>query len=243
MSPLQQVARRSLLAADRAAGARDSLSAAAACLDEALLLTTDALAGATAPGVEHGLMLLHLARETITDETLRLEQAEHVILGFHAALTTGDRPITDPAGGPETRRADTPAAVEQPDRRPSADASPCGRDRPGVASTLGRWQGRTATEHVLDEGRAIGRAPARRKKEPIREVRAVEELDRLFDDLSVNGSDVQLDSYIGRLLRLPDGTTIGYRTKSKTTVEPTIDIKIPGGRSLKIHVNKQTWSI
>ncbi|WP_157434101.1 MULTISPECIES: hypothetical protein [Actinoalloteichus] len=229
------MAQQVLLASDRTAQARHALSVAAAHLDEALAVATAALAGARAASAEHGLALLRHTRETIAEELHRIEQAERIVLGFHAALVVGDSAITEPPGG--AREA---VAQESSSRTPANTR----RSQPGGddASPLGRWRDRTATEHVLDEGNAIGRAPARRKKDLIREVRSVEELDELFTALAAGGRDAPMPSYIGRLLRRPDGTTIGYRTKSKTTVEPTVDMKIPGGRSLKIQVNTQKWS-
>lgn len=49
------------------------------------------------------------------------------------------------------------------------------------------------------------------------------------------GGDVIESSYPGKLVRLSDGTTIGIRPTS-TSGGPTIDIKLPSGEILKIHV-------
>ncbi|MBB5906998.1 hypothetical protein [Actinoalloteichus hymeniacidonis] len=229
------MAARTLAAAQRTEQARQALSVAAVRLDEALDIATRALEGARATSAAQGLALLVRARQTITEEQHRLAQAEGVVLGFHAALA-----LTDGVGGAtythETQAAAGPRASSEPGahtRRSQREVT--------AALGVGAWDGLTAAEHVIDAGRAIGRHPARRKKYAIREVRSVEELDALFDALSSGGERLHDATYAGSSVLLPDGTRIGYRTKSKTTVEPTIDIKLPDQRRLKIHVNTEGW--
>lgn len=65
------------------------------------------------------------------------------------------------------------------------------------------------------------------------------ELRALFDELSVGGVDATptTGAYAkgGKMVELPDGTTVGLRTTS-TSGGPTIDITFPGNRLLKVHV-------
>ena len=63
-----------------------------------------------------------------------------------------------------------------------------------------------------------------------------DELRGLYDNLSVGGSSVET-SYPGAIVRLPDGTTVAIRTGSKSG-GPTIDVKLPDGTQLKVHVSQ-----
>ncbi|WP_190812685.1 hypothetical protein [Saccharopolyspora pogona] len=82
---------------------------------------------------------------------------------------------------------------------------------------------------------------SRHTRNHVREVASREELDALFTALSVSGKELDKPAYPGRMVKLPDGTTIGYRTKSRTSVEPTIDINTLGNDKIKIHINKDKW--
>ncbi|QTR05365.1 hypothetical protein J7S33_12465 [Saccharothrix algeriensis] len=104
-----------------------------------------------------------------------------------------------------------------------------------------QWRGLDAVGHARQAGRAIGRAPRGNKKQPIREVRSLRELDGLFSVLAVGAVPVEKPTYVGWLYEFPDRSTIGYRTRVKTTVEPTIEIVTPDGVRLKIHVNAEGW--
>ncbi|GAA2680509.1 MULTISPECIES: hypothetical protein [Actinosynnema] len=107
---------------------------------------------------------------------------------------------------------------------------------------VGRLHGEDAHGHTDREGVGIGRPARGSKKEPVREVRSTEELDVVFRALVRGGRRVHKPSYRGLLYRLPDGTTIGYRVKSSSTPEPTVDLNVPGEPSLKIHVNTKGWA-
>jgi hypothetical protein len=62
------------------------------------------------------------------------------------------------------------------------------------------------------------------------------DLQALFDELSVGGTKIQ-NAYPGQMVKLPDGTTVGIRSTSKSG-GPTIDIKLPDDRQLKVHVSQ-----
>ena len=68
----------------------------------------------------------------------------------------------------------------------------------------------------------------------VRTVGSAGELDDLFAQLS-RGGEVVENSYPGKLVRLPDGTTVGLRGASKSG-GPTIDIVKPGRAPTKVHV-------
>jgi hypothetical protein len=59
----------------------------------------------------------------------------------------------------------------------------------------------------------------------------------LFGRLSSSGKAVEGTKYPGRLVELPDGTTVGLRAGSKSG-GPTIDIKLPDGTLQKVHVQQ-----
>lgn len=178
--------------------------------------------GSTARDVRQAIQNLSEARQAITATDSALASVADAVQAYLDRVAAS---VTMPrATSPVPVR---PATVSVGDGRPAAVA--------------GTWRGKSAAEHAHDRGSSIGRLPARSKRQPIREVRSLDELDDLFAALSSGGKTIDKPMYAGRLVRCPDGTTIGYRVKSKTTAEPTIDIKTPDGWSLKIHVNTQGW--
>lgn len=72
-------------------------------------------------------------------------------------------------------------------------------------------------------------------------MRSTAELEKLFEALSAGAREVEVAGYHGRFMEFPDGTTIGYRFKARSTVEPTIDIANADRMQLKIHVNSGEW--
>ncbi len=76
---------------------------------------------------------------------------------------------------------------------------------------------------------------------PIRVVDTAEELHAIFKALSSGASLVDKPRYKGLFYRLPDGTTIAYRTKSQSggDNDPTLDLGVPGDVRvlLKIHID------
>ncbi|WP_157434446.1 MULTISPECIES: hypothetical protein [Actinoalloteichus] len=106
----------------------------------------------------------------------------------------------------------------------------------------GHWKGQTAADHARSEGKGIGRKPRGSKKRPIREVRSTEELLEIFNALSRGGTVLDLPRYDGVMVLLPDATKIGYRTKSTSSPDPTIDIRTEQDVKLKIHVNREGWT-
>ncbi|MEU5850941.1 hypothetical protein [Saccharopolyspora shandongensis] len=111
-----------------------------------------------------------------------------------------------------------------------------------LAPSEGTWLRRTAAVHAEETGRDIGRKPnSRSTRNHVREVASAEELDALFTSLSAGGKALDKPTYPGSMVKLPDGTTIGYRTKSKTSPDPTLDIKTPKNDKIKVHINKEKW--
>lgn len=53
--------------------------------------------------------------------------------------------------------------------------------------------------------------------------------------MSRGGSQLE-SSYPGTLVRLPDGTTVGLRGASRSG-GPTVDARLPGGQTVKVHVD------
>jgi RHS repeat-associated protein len=78
---------------------------------------------------------------------------------------------------------------------------------------------------ALDAGRSTG----------VRVVQSAEDLGNLFDELSEGGTPVESSGYPGKLVQPADGTTVGLRAESASG-GPAIDIKLPTGELLKVHV-------
>lgn len=77
-------------------------------------------------------------------------------------------------------------------------------------------------------GLRAGRTP------PNLEVDSIDELDRLFAELTREGSGVS-STYPGKLMELPDGTRVGLRPESMSG-GPTIDLFKPDGSYIKVHL-------
>ncbi|WP_086821165.1 hypothetical protein [Allokutzneria sp. NRRL B-24872] len=132
-------------------------------------------------------------------------------------------------------------------------AAPTPTVMPAVTTTAvppGRWKGKTAKEHVLNGGEDIGRAPKGRKRMPIRLVDSVEELYAGFAALKVGAVSRSATQYGGDFYEFPDGTTIAFRTHSRSGGEndPTMDLAVPGEQTttykarktlLKIHLDHE----
>lgn len=94
----------------------------------------------------------------------------------------------------------------------------------GSAAKAGA-SGVTKTLSGLAAGRSTG----------VRVVGSADELDGLFARLARGGSQVE-SNYPGKLVRLPDGTTVGLRGASRSG-GPTIDVRLPNGQTIKVHVD------
>ena len=66
-------------------------------------------------------------------------------------------------------------------------------------------------------------------------VSSPEGLQSLYDELSAGGTPLS-NTYPGEMVELPDGTTVGLRQTSASG-GPTIDVKLPDGTQLKVHVS------
>jgi hypothetical protein len=73
------------------------------------------------------------------------------------------------------------------------------------------------------------------KTGPIKEVSDQSELDELYDSLSRGGETIDPGTYPGTVKKLPDGTIIRRRAGSKSG-GATIDITMPDGEIIKIHI-------
>ena len=71
----------------------------------------------------------------------------------------------------------------------------------------------------------------------VKVVGSADELEGLFGRLGSGGRTVEGTTYPGRLVELPDGTTVGLRAGSKSG-GPTIDIKLSDGTLRKVHVQQ-----
>lgn len=226
MASLGEVIAQLHVALQLIGNARAHLTDANSLLGESSQLFTQVWQTSPNPMAAQTLAVLSEAQQAIADRHQSLESAMNAVQGYLQGLGADSTATSPPQGN-----LPPPAA--------QAALARAGKGRP--ASVAGQWQGKNAAEHARDAGKLIGRAPAKPKKRPIREVRSLEELDELFAALSAGGEKIEAPTYAGSVLLFPDGTRIGYRVKSKTTVEPTIDITAPGGWSLKIHVNTQGW--
>ncbi|BBZ67159.1 hypothetical protein MINS_25880 [Mycolicibacterium insubricum] len=100
---------------------------------------------------------------------------------------------------------------------PPPDPTPTGKD---VVSVLNK----------LPKGNSV----------EIREVRSLEELDKVWNWLKEHGTPVQNpygDPSKGAEITLPDGTRVGRRVVGNTTNGATLDINVPGEGYNKVHVN------
>lgn len=74
------------------------------------------------------------------------------------------------------------------------------------------------------------------KTGPIKLVPDQKALEDLFNKLSQGGKTMNPGTYPGVVKRLPDGTIIRMRDWSKMTHDATIDITLPNGRRIKVHI-------
>ena len=54
-----------------------------------------------------------------------------------------------------------------------------------------------------------------------------QEAQRLFDRLTKGGKDITPSGHSGKVIRMPDGSVIGYRPTSKSG-PPTVDVSVEG---------------
>lgn len=222
MSTLGDVAAQLHVVLGRISDTRQCLYHALTEIEGATQLLSHTWHGSADPVTEHTIAGLFQAQQVLAERHRALDRAAATVRSYLDRLGVEPR-----SSVPLNTSSAPPASTGAGDHHPAA--------------VVGTWRGKSAAEHARDNGRMIGRPPARPKRHPIREVRSLDELDTLFTALSPGSEKLDKPTYAGHMLLYPDGTTIGYRVKSKTTVEPTIDIKTPDGWSLKIHVNTQGW--
>ena len=123
---------------------------------------------------------------------------------------------------PAAAKAEAPAAAAK--ATPAAEKAAAEK---GVSASAGAGSGRSV-ENALSGLRA-GRNSG------VKVVGSADELEGLFGRLTAGGKPAQGVKYPGRLVELPDGTTVGARAASKCG-GPTLDIKLPNGARQKVHV-------
>ena len=74
------------------------------------------------------------------------------------------------------------------------------------------------------------------KTGPIKHVPDQKALEDLFDTLSHGGETIDPGTYPAVVKKLPDGTIVRMRPKSSTTFDPTIDVTLPDGKIIKVHI-------
>ena len=119
--------------------------------------------------------------------------------------------------------------------RPEGGGPSPGSPRPGS-----RYDGMSAAELIQDRGAGVGRPGAGPK---VREVASEADLEAYFDALVRNGyTDRTPPGFPGRMVELPDGTIVNWRTRSKSTgAIPTVDVNPGNGESFKVHINPDGW--
>jgi hypothetical protein len=136
-----------------------------------------------------------------------------------AALQTGLRKRLQLLGRHNPRPAGAVVAA--------ADASGVDALAEGIASLLTR-EGVPAIDDLLarlDKGNSAN----------FYRVDTPEDLQAIYDKLSRGGEPATPATYDGKMVKLPDGTTVGLRNDS-TSGGPTVDIKQPDGTNVKIHL-------
>jgi len=115
--------------------------------------------------------------------------------------------------------------------------------RPGAGGKKPtKYDGLSDQELIKNRGENVGRQGSGPK---VREVQSEDDLKDYFDALTRNGSkDITPPGFQGKMVELPDGTIVNWRTKSKSTgAIPTVDVRPPkgGGDGFKVHINPNGW--
>lgn len=233
MSALEKLATQLHAALEMSGQARQSLATAVDLVGEAGAVAGQVLTGASDQDAEYALTALANATTDTSAIVALVEKFEATLQGYlqHIGADSMTTKPSTQSGTPKVTAHATTATLRKE----------VSRAAPNAKAVPGQWAGKTATHHVQDEGNAIGRAPGWPTKRPVREVRSVAELDELFKSLSAGGRELNEPSYSGCMVLLPDGTRIGYRLTSRTSPDPTIDIRSADRRMLKVHVNGQGW--
>lgn len=71
---------------------------------------------------------------------------------------------------------------------------------------------------------------------PIKHVPDQKALEDLFDTLSHGGETIAPGTYPGVVKKLPDGTIVRMRDWSGKTHDATIDVTLPDGKRIKVHI-------
>ncbi|NYH80146.1 uncharacterized protein YukE [Actinopolyspora biskrensis] len=99
------------------------------------------------------------------------------------------------------------------------------------------YNGKNIADHVANRGTDIGHEPPKKKKTPMRHVDSAEDINEAWENLSRGGTPIERPGY-DKIVMLPDGSTVGYRTKSGQGPESTVlDLRDPTKNELKIHID------
>lgn len=171
----------------------------------------------------------HVTRRVLVSASL----AVALILGVSAGAYAYDQLAYRYDHSP-TIAAAASESVHELTSRPTTPASGAFRlNHDSPPSSVATNTARSGSQLVDDslQGLQAGRSSG------VRVVDSADELDDLFRQLSVDGTPVSGKTYPGKMVELPDGTTVGVRTTS-VSGGPTIDIKLPDGTRMKVHVSQ-----
>jgi uncharacterized protein YukE len=106
----------------------------------------------------------------------------------------------------------------------------------------GRFDHLSDHELIADRGAKVGRPGSGAR---VREVESESDLKDFFSALSRNGAvDITPPGFNGKMIKLPDGTIVNWRTKSRSTGStPTVDVRPFNGveSNFKVHINPHGW--
>lgn len=191
------------------------LSGSTEIIDEVAASLTEIFGGSADEGVGLAVGRVETTRTELAESATLLDMVTTSLLGYLDSIgATGfDSPTAHTQGG----------------------MSSVSTQKPGT------WLHKSAAEHVDDRGSEIGRTPIVKARNHVREVATERELTCLFRALSSGATPVDKPGYPGSLVRHSDHTTVGYRTRSKTSPYPTLDISTAQGGRIKIHINGDQW--
>ncbi len=149
------------------------------------------------------------------------EGAANFFAGFANAATFGQLGISQPFCGPGLNAS---YDIGEGDFAAEAIAATGGLAA-GVGGGAADAGSVESAITALDGGRSAG----------VYTVSSPDELESLYGELSAGGSPVE-GSYPGESVELPDGTRVGIRPTSGSG-GPTIDVRLPDGTNLKVHVS------
>ncbi len=173
--------------------------------------------------------------------TLVLQCAARITRLLHGVVTSLAR-LFETAGRLARHIDELQELLRRLHRSNSSHGNSSGGDPTSVAHPQppSSYTGMSEAGLITGRGANVGRPGSGPK---IREVATERELQEYFDALTRNGcTDITPPGFPGRMVELPDGTIVNWRTRSKTTGSvPTVDVNPGNGQSFKVHVNSNGW--